>query len=108
MATTLTKPQVLVNQTKIQLEEKIESITEGALPPYLKSMFSDLASANLQNAQILYNFLLIGHLEQNLALRTSLNHMQILCYFNRYLAYKTLRKNNKGRRIELFSVIKEA
>ncbi len=108
MATTLTKPQVVVNQTKAQLEENIESITEDALPPYLKSMFSNLASANLQNAQSTLQFLLTGHIEQNLALRTSLNHMQILCYSNRYLAYKTLRKNNKGRCIELFSVIKEA
>lgn len=50
MATTLTKPQVVINQAKAQLEENIESITEGSLPPYLKSMLSDLASANLQNA----------------------------------------------------------
>jgi hypothetical protein len=83
------------NQTKTQLEEKIESITEGALRPHLKSMFSDLASANLQNAQILCNFLLIGHIEQNLALKTSLNHMQILCYFNRYLAYKPFERITK-------------
>jgi hypothetical protein len=95
LATTLTRPKVLVNQTKTQLEEKIESITEGALPLYLKSMFSDLASANLQNAQILYNFLLTGHIEQNLALKTSLNHMQILCYFNRYLAYKSFERITK-------------
>jgi hypothetical protein len=80
---------------KHKLQEKIESITEGALPLYLKSMFSDLASANLQNAQILYNFLLTGHIEQNLALRTSLNHMQILCYFNRYLAYKSFERITK-------------
>lgn len=85
----------VVNQTKAQIEENIESITEGALPPYLKSMFSDLASANLQNAQILYNFLLTGHIKQNLALRTSLNHMQILCYFNRYLAYKPFERITK-------------
>jgi hypothetical protein len=78
LATTLTKPQVVVNQTKAQLEENIESITEDALPPYLRSMFSNLASANLQNAQILYNFLLTGHIEQNLALRTSLNHMLLM------------------------------
>lgn len=42
MTITLTKPQVPVNQTKAQLAEKIDSITEGAMPPYLKSMFSDL------------------------------------------------------------------
>ena len=55
MATTLTKPQVVINQAKAQLEENIESITEGSLPPYLKSMFSDLASANLQNARYFTN-----------------------------------------------------
>jgi hypothetical protein len=35
LATTLTRPQVPVNLTKSQLEEKIETITEGVLPPYL-------------------------------------------------------------------------
>jgi hypothetical protein len=74
LATTLTKPQVVVNQTKAQLEENIESITEDALPPYLKSMFSNLASANLQNAQILYNFLLTGHTEQSCTKNKSKPH----------------------------------
>ncbi len=84
LATTLTKPKqlVLVNQTKTQLEEKIESITAGALPPYLKSMFSDLASANLQNAQILYNFLLTGQIEElrETRLRHNVFHIHILIY----------------------------
>jgi hypothetical protein len=92
---TLIKPQVPVNQTQAQLGEKIDSITEGTMPPYLKSMFRDLASANLQNAQILCNFLSTGRIEGNLALITSMNHMQILCYFNRHLAYKSFERITK-------------
>jgi hypothetical protein len=44
---------------------------------------------------MLYSFLLAGHIEGNLALITSMNHMQILCYFNRHLAYKSFERITK-------------
>jgi hypothetical protein len=52
LATTLTKPQVVINQTKAQLEENIESITEGALPPYLKSMLQNIKETLNRNIKL--------------------------------------------------------
>jgi hypothetical protein len=82
----------LTDETIRQLEKGIGSITEGSLSSsYFNSIFKDMATANLQNAQILSKFLK-ANIEQNLAQQTSSSQIRILYYFNRYLGYKPFEK----------------
>ena len=55
------------------IEEKIDILTAGALP-YYNSIFKQLALANPQNADILYEFVTTEHNEHNV----KLTHIKII------------------------------
>lgn len=59
------------------LEKNIESIMSGSLP-YSKSIFKQMLSANPQNANTLYNFLLAEQNEMNVKLGTKTTHTVIM------------------------------
>ena len=76
------------------LEKNIESIISGSLP-YYKSIFKQMLSANSQNANTLYNFLLTEQNETNVKLGTKTTHIKIIYLFNRFLGFKDFYKITK-------------
>jgi hypothetical protein len=74
------------NKIRSDLEEKIDSLTAGALP-YFRCIFKQLALVNPQNADILSEFLTAEHTEHNIKLTTRLAHIKIICWFTRYSDY---------------------
>src|SRR6478609_12134828 len=90
----------LINDIEKELLERdIESIITGSLP-YYKSIFKQILSANPNNANILYNFLLAEQNERNVKLSTKTTHIKIIYLFNKFLEFKDS-QNLKTRHIKL-------
>ena len=84
--------QILLDQSIIlELEKKINSLCKGA-SSYYNSLFKKMFIKNLQNAKILYEFLITEHNSQNVKLNTILTHIKILSLFNEYIDYKDFEK----------------
>jgi integrase len=85
-----------VDENIKRLGVKMDSVFEGAPSSmYFESIFNDMLASNPQNAEILSDFVLMEKLQQNLSQLTILNHIQILCYFSRYLHYKSFGRITK-------------
>src|SRR6476620_2115624 len=85
----------LINDIEKELLERdIESIITGSLP-YYKSIFKQILSANPNNANILYNFLLAEQNERNVKLSTKTTHIKIIYLFNKFLEFKDFHKISK-------------
>ena len=59
-------------------EKKIRYIFQGSHHLYLDSIFKKMSSTNLQNAKIVYEFLITEYNIQNVKLNTTLTHIKIL------------------------------
>lgn len=77
------------------LEEKIDSLTAGALP-YYSHIFKQLASANVQNASMLSEYLSTEIVEENIKLNTRLAQIKIICLFNRHSDYENFQQITKN------------
>src|SRR6478672_9230545 len=85
----------LINDIEKELLERdIKSIITGSLP-YYKSIFKQILSANTNNANILYNFLLAEQNERNVKLSTKTTHIKIVYMFNKFLGFKDFHKISK-------------
>ena len=72
----------------LELEKKVYSITKGASSSAYSNYFKNMASANIQNANILYDFIVSEQNHINVKLSTRISYIKVICLFNRYLSYK--------------------
>jgi hypothetical protein len=79
-------------EASLELDKKIFSITKGASTLAYFNYFKNMASTNLQNANILYNFIITEQNHTNVKLSTRLSYIKVICLFNRYLSYKDFSK----------------
>ena len=70
-------------ELSLELEKKIYSITKGASSAFF-NYFKNMASANIQNANILYDFIITEQNHTNVKLSTRLSYIKVICLFNRY------------------------
>ena len=70
-------------ELSLELEKKIYSITKGASSAFF-NYFKNMASANIQNANILYDFIITEQNHINVKLSTRLSYIKVICLFNRY------------------------
>ncbi len=83
------------NDVVLDLEKKIESICKGA---YLITVhfLKKMSFKNLQNAKILYEFIITEQNYQNIKLSTKITHIKAICLFNQYVHYKDFEKITKN------------
>ena len=83
------------NEVSLDLEKKIDSICKEA-SSYYSSLFKKMSFKNLQNANILYEFLITEQNYQNVKLSTKITHIKAICLFNQYIHYKDFEKITKN------------
>ncbi|HET9807745.1 MAG TPA: hypothetical protein VFP49_12635 [Nitrososphaeraceae archaeon] len=71
------------NDVLLDLEKKTESICKGS-SSYYSSIFKKMSFKNLQNAKILYEFLITEQNYQNIKLSTKITHIKAICLFRAY------------------------
>ncbi len=71
-------------ELSLELEKKIYSITKGASSAFF-NYFKNMASANIQNANILYDFIITEQNHTNVKLSTRISYIKVICLFNRYI-----------------------
>ena len=79
---------VVEREVGLELEKKIYSITKGASSSAYFNYFKNMASTNIQNANILYDFITTEQNHINVKLSTRISYINVICLFNRYLSYK--------------------
>jgi hypothetical protein len=79
---------VVEREVGLELEKKIYSITKGASSSAYFNYFKNMASTNIQNANILYDFITTEQNHINVKLSTRISYIKVICLFNRYLSYK--------------------
>ena len=79
---------VVEREVGLELEKKIYSITKGASSSAYSNYFKNMASTNIQNANILYDFITTEQNHINVKLSTRISYIKVICLFNRYLSYK--------------------
>jgi predicted component of type VI protein secretion system len=103
LAVTVEKKELI-----LELEKKIYSITKGASTSAYSNYFKNMASANIQNANILYDFLITEQNHTNVRLSTRLSYIKVICLFNRYLSYKDFIKITKNDIIGYLNSLKRS
>ena len=81
-------------EISLELEKRIYSITKGASTSAFFNYFKNMASTNIQNANILYDFIITEQNHTNVRSSTRLSY-KVICPFNRYLRYKDFTKITK-------------
>ncbi|HEX7141356.1 MAG TPA: hypothetical protein VF222_02640 [Nitrososphaeraceae archaeon] len=71
-------------ELSLELEKKIYSITKGASSSAFFKYFKNMASANIQNTNILYDFIITEQNHTNVKLSTRISYIKVICLFNRY------------------------
>ena len=84
-------------------EKKIRYIFQGSHRLYLDSIFKKMSSTNLQNAKIVYEFLITEHNIQNVKLNTTFIHIKTLSLFSEFLHYKDFEKITKNDIIDFLN-----
>jgi integrase len=105
MAVTTAAIDNIVTQSQ-NIQEKIDILTAGALP-YYNSIFKQLALANPQNADILYEFVTAEHNERNVKLSTRLTHIKIIYSFARFLRHKDFLQVTKQDTMQYLSSLRK-
>ena len=95
-------------EQSLELEKKIYSITKGAFTSAYFNYFKYMASANIQNANILYDFLMMEQNHTNVRLSTRLSYIKVICLFIRYLSYKDFIKITKNDIIDYLNSLKRS
>jgi hypothetical protein len=65
-----------------------------------------MASTNIQNANILYDFIITEQNHTNVKLSTRLSYIKVICLFNRYLSYKDFTKITKNDILDYLNSLK--
>ena len=91
-----------------ELEQKIHSITRGAYSLAFVNYLKDMALANIQNANIFYDFIVSEQDYNNVKLSTRLSYIKVICLFNRYLSYQDFYKITKDNIISYLSSLKKS
>ena len=89
------------------LEKNIENIIADSLP-YFKSIFKQMLSANQQNADTLYTFLLREHNERNVKLGTKTTYIKIIYLFNKFLNFKNFNTITKQDILEYLNSLRRS
>ena len=92
----------------LELEKKIYLITKGASSSAYFNYFKNMASANIQNANILYDFIMIEQNHTNVKLTTRLSYIKVIYLFNRYLNYKDFIKISKNDILDYSNSLKRS
>ena len=87
---------VVEREVGLELEKKIYSITKGASSSAYFNYFKNMASTNIQNVNILYDFITTEQNYINVKLSTRISYIKVICLFNRYLSYKNFFWDNKN------------
>jgi len=85
------------------LEKKIRYIFQGSHRLYLDSIIKKTSSTNLQNAHVVYEFLLTEHNNNNVRINTTLTYIKIISLFNEFVHYKDLEKITKNDIIDFLN-----
>ena len=88
------------------IETKIDSLTAGALP-YFNSIFKQIALVNLQNADILCEFITAEYNERNVKFSTRLIHIKIISSFDKHLNYKDFLQVTKHDIMQYLSTLRK-
>ena len=83
------------NEVILDLQNKVELICKGA-PFYYISLIKKMFSANLQNAKIVYEFLIMEYDIQNVKLNTTLTHIKNLSLFTVFIKHKDFENITKN------------
>ncbi|HJS64335.1 MAG TPA: tyrosine-type recombinase/integrase, partial [Nitrososphaeraceae archaeon] len=92
----------------IELEKKFYLITKGASTLAFFNSFKKMSLANIQNANILYNFIITEQNHTNVKLSTRLTYIKVICLFNRYLSYKDFTKITKNDILDYLNSLKRS
>ena len=84
-----------INDVILELQKKVELICKGS-PFYYISLVKKMPSANLQNAKIIYEFLITEYDIQNVKLNTTLTHLKTLSLFTVFIKHKDFEKITKN------------
>ncbi len=95
-------------EVNLELEKKIYSITKGASSSAYFNYFKNMASANIQNANILYDFIITEQNHTNVKLSTRLSYIKVICLFNRYSSYKDFTKITKNDILDYLNSLKRS
>jgi protoheme ferro-lyase len=90
----------------LDLERKIEAITRYQ-KPYTKNIFIVMARANLQNALIVYNYIVAQKNEQNIKESTVEGIIKKLAWLSSYLDHKSFSEMTKEDILEYLNSIKK-
>lgn len=93
-------------EQSLELEKKIYSITKGASTSAYCNYFKNMASTNIQNANILYDFIITEQNHTNVKLSTRLSYIKVICLFKRYLSYKDFTKITKNDILDYLNSLK--
>jgi site-specific recombinase XerD len=67
-----------------------------------------MASTNIQNANILYDFIITEQTHTNVKLSTMLSYIKVICLFNRYLSYKNFINITKNDILDYLNSLKRS
>src|SRR4051812_2118802 len=78
----------------LELNCTVESLTAN-LRPYIRTIFSELAKANPENASLLSDFIIAEQNEQNIAESTKEWKIRVLTWLSTHLSHKSYRQMTK-------------
>jgi predicted component of type VI protein secretion system len=95
-------------ELSLELEKKFYSITKGAPTSAYFNYVKNMASTNIQNANILYDFIITEQNHTNVRLSTRLSYIKVICLFNRYLSYRDFTKITKNDILDYLNSLKRS
>jgi site-specific recombinase XerD len=64
--------------------------------PYYSSIFRNLSLENIENANVICEFIVTEINNQNIKISTKITHVKILCWFSKYLNHKNFDSVTRG------------
>jgi hypothetical protein len=78
-------PKVVVSDSKyVELERKIDSITNGLSRPYFNKILKELAKENLENAIIICDYIIAEQIEINIQNSTKESKIKVLTWLSNH------------------------
>ena len=84
-----------------ELVTKIDSITQYNPKPYFRQALKRLAGVNMENANVICDYILAEQAEINIKESTKEGKIKVLIWLSNYLAIKPFRQMTKGDVIKL-------
>ena len=86
--TTLQKIHTVSDSNILELERKIDSITNGLSRPYFNKILKELVKKNLENAIIICDYIIAEQIEINIKNSTKESKIKILVWLSNYFQDK--------------------